>query len=691
MTSFILNENIVNEEESVQRQINDSILQGESFHFIAGAGSGKTYALVESIKFHLSNKPNWFYSTGRKIACITYTNAAKDEIIERLYENDSVSVSTIHTFLWGLVEPHQDELVLIHKKNLEKQVKDIEFSLHYDDVNGTKPAYKKFRSLESEQDKLIKIINDDHSCFYQILQSTVASDFWSKLEEKLGNELYSSIKSKVQDVERIIRDIIKISKYRKCIDNITDKKDGYSTVKYNEFGGREVLHKNEIGHDTLINYVGTMIDEYEILCKIIIDKFPAIYIDEYQDTHEEVIRVLDKVLNYSEEYEIEFLVALFGDPVQSIYSNNLSCQVLDREMKLVSKNINRRSHNNVIGLINNIRGEHQDIRQKSIFKNKDQGVVNFDSYSIPKDEQTLFIKEKIEEVKSSWSINDNNKLTCMVLRNKNLTELCGFYELYNIISKLHSDKSTFLRFDSVNEEFLNDDITRLGRMPYMLYNLIKPIFFLKYDESKLLTDIFSNEVLETSTLDDVINCLDDLRNSEFNNIEDYVSYILRNINSEDDSHAPYGDLNIYKVDNFDDFKKKLICEITDNPSDKVLGLIDDLMNVELSVIYNWLIFILDFEYDEEVNYLTCHSSKGLEFNNVVAILDDEFGYKFNGKKEKEKFSSLLNSDLDKTLDFDLEVTRNLLYVVCSRAIVNLQVIIFSEKLGGKLSFDDLIS
>lgn len=206
-----------------------------------------------------------------------------------------------------------------------------------------------------------------------------------------------------------------------------------------------------------------------------------------------------------------------------------------------------------------------------------------------------------------------------------------------------------------------------------------------------MTDIFSNEVLETSTLDDVINCLDDLRNSEFNNIEDYVSYILRNINSEDDSHAPYGDLNIYKVDNFDDFKKKLICEITDNPSDKVLGLIDDLMNVELSVIYNWLIFILDFEYDEEVNYLTCHSSKGLEFNNVVAILDDEFGYKFNGKKEKEKFSSLLNSDLDKTLDFDLEVTRNLLYVVCSRAIVNLQVIIFSEKLGGKLSFDDLIS
>jgi len=691
MTNFILDETLVNEEESVQRQINNHIVQGESFHFIAGAGSGKTYALVESIKFHLSTKYSSFDKTGRKIACITYTNAAKDEIIERLYENDNVSVSTIHTFLWGLVEPHQEELVLIHKKNLEKQVKDIEFSLHYDDVNGAKPAYKKFRSLESDQEKLIKIINDDHSYFYQIFQSAVASDFWSKLEEKLGNELFLSIKSKVQDVERIIRDIIKISKYQKCIDNITDKKDGYSTVKYNEFGGREVLHKNEIGHDTLINYVGVMINEYEVLCKIIIDTFPSIYIDEYQDTHEEVIRVLEKILKYSEEYEIEFLVALFGDPVQSIYSNNLSCQNLGGEIKLVSKNINRRSHDNVISLINNIRGEHQNIRQKSIFKNKDKGLVNFDSYSVPKDEQTFFIKGKIDEIKSSWSIDDNNKLTCMVLRNKNLTELCGFYELYNIFSKLHSDKSTFLRFDSVNEEFLNDDLTRLGRMPYMLYNIIKPIFFLKYDESKLLTDIFSNEVLEASTLDDVINCLDDLRCSEFNNIEDYVSYILKNLNPDDASHAPYRGLNIYKVDNFDDFKNKLISEITDNPSDKVLGLIDDLVKVELSVIYNWLMFILDFEYDKEVNYLTCHSSKGLEFNNVVAILDDEFGYKFDGKKEKEKFSSLLKSDLDNTLDFDLEVTRNLLYVICSRAIVNLQVIIFSEKSGGNLSFDDLIS
>ncbi len=69
---------------------------------------------------------------------------------------------------------------------------------------------------------------------------------------------------------------------------------------------------------------------------------------------------------------------------------------------------------------------------------------------------------------------------------------------------------------------------------------------------------------------------------------------------------------------------------------------------------------------------------------MVAILDDEFGYKFNGKKKKKNSTSLLNSDLNKTLDFDLEVTRNLLYVVCSRAIVNLQVILFSEKLGQTL-------
>lgn len=49
--------------------------------------------------------------TSQKIACITFTNVAANEIKERLGRNlDAVHVSTIHSFLWQLISSFQNEL-----------------------------------------------------------------------------------------------------------------------------------------------------------------------------------------------------------------------------------------------------------------------------------------------------------------------------------------------------------------------------------------------------------------------------------------------------------------------------------------------------------------------------------------------------------------------------------------------------
>lgn len=49
--------------------------------------------------------------TSQKIACITFTNVAVNEIKERLGRNlDAVHVSTIHSFLWQLISSFQNEL-----------------------------------------------------------------------------------------------------------------------------------------------------------------------------------------------------------------------------------------------------------------------------------------------------------------------------------------------------------------------------------------------------------------------------------------------------------------------------------------------------------------------------------------------------------------------------------------------------
>lgn len=46
-------------------------------------------------------------ASGQSIACITYTNVAKDEVIERTGNTPLVHASTIHDFLWSAIQPHQ--------------------------------------------------------------------------------------------------------------------------------------------------------------------------------------------------------------------------------------------------------------------------------------------------------------------------------------------------------------------------------------------------------------------------------------------------------------------------------------------------------------------------------------------------------------------------------------------------------
>ena len=52
------------------QQIMELIERGENFLLSGGAGSGKTYSLVQVIKQVITNNPT------SRVACMTYTNAA---------------------------------------------------------------------------------------------------------------------------------------------------------------------------------------------------------------------------------------------------------------------------------------------------------------------------------------------------------------------------------------------------------------------------------------------------------------------------------------------------------------------------------------------------------------------------------------------------------------------------------------
>lgn len=92
-------------DDDVDNQISAclTIENPKSFFLFAGAGSGKTRSLVEALKVLRTKRVKHFRLAGQRIGVITYTNAACDEIKQRLDYESLIEVSTIHSFIWSLI------------------------------------------------------------------------------------------------------------------------------------------------------------------------------------------------------------------------------------------------------------------------------------------------------------------------------------------------------------------------------------------------------------------------------------------------------------------------------------------------------------------------------------------------------------------------------------------------------------
>ena len=82
----------------------------ESFLVEAGAGAGKTYTLVKALHNLVDRYRYILPKRHQKIACITFTNVAKDEIETRTDRSPLIYCHTIHGFCWSLISGFQRQL-----------------------------------------------------------------------------------------------------------------------------------------------------------------------------------------------------------------------------------------------------------------------------------------------------------------------------------------------------------------------------------------------------------------------------------------------------------------------------------------------------------------------------------------------------------------------------------------------------
>lgn len=98
----------------------------KSFFMFAGAGSGKTRSLINTLEYLDKEKGHYLAERGKQIAVITYTNAACDEIGRRLQYKPIFMVSTIHSFLWEMIKNFQQDIKIWVESSISAEIDELQ-------------------------------------------------------------------------------------------------------------------------------------------------------------------------------------------------------------------------------------------------------------------------------------------------------------------------------------------------------------------------------------------------------------------------------------------------------------------------------------------------------------------------------------------------------------------------------------
>lgn len=252
-----------------------------NFKVYAGPGAGKTTWLISHLERILKNSSR-LGKTGR-IACITYTNVAADEINNRLKcDKNRFDISTIHSFLYrNVVKPFS---YLIARDNNAQELFNVKKLDGHEEHIVQGDRYRRW----------VQTISDLNKRNYNILHST-------KVKLLVIGEL-SSIDFAFTN--------------EGSIDLITRQRRGAPIPRNN---GELWIYKSKYWRDGTMHHEDVLYFSYLIfqrsprVVEFLRNKFPYIFIDEFQDTTKLQTWIIDKIA------ENKTKVGLVGDLAQSIY------------------------------------------------------------------------------------------------------------------------------------------------------------------------------------------------------------------------------------------------------------------------------------------------------------------------------------------------------------------------------------
>lgn len=92
----------------------------------AGAGSGKTTSLIKALDWVMSEHGAGMRAKKQKVACITYTELAANEIRADVNAAPLVHVSTIHSFYWAIAKTFQADIKVWLMNDIRRRISELE-------------------------------------------------------------------------------------------------------------------------------------------------------------------------------------------------------------------------------------------------------------------------------------------------------------------------------------------------------------------------------------------------------------------------------------------------------------------------------------------------------------------------------------------------------------------------------------
>lgn len=590
----------------------------------AGPGSGKTYFLVENVKNIITTNESVANSKARKVLCITYTNAAVDEIRRRLERYvDYVEAYTIHGFIIEhIIKPFQDDLIDImesdfnisvsRKGKISSQIEGLSI-LHGVDKE------KIYSYIKSENPG--QFDTDEFNYSKKIMGEVEVDNDAFLRSKKAGDELAHKIKasSKIKKEH-----ILPLKKYIWSI---------VRRLTLNEvlYFGYRILENNPTA------LYATRV------------KFPFIFVDEFQDTNP-LQTLLVKLIGQKSTK-----VIVVGDVAQSIYSfqgakpTDFNDFCIDPENdNLYSINGNRRSTENVVNFCNFLRQSDKNIIQNSI-----KSYVNEEMKKNTEAKKIHFLLGESQE---------NKKIISDVIDNGGVVLTRVWAAAFDYIKNINGEQAKLLK--SIYNSYFNTPIQLRNEIAE--HNNVKWVRAFRF--------IFKLwESFENGSFIDMISALRLYWDIDLQNITPKFIFqfnrMLREVFKDVDNSSITFDIiekfnrKIFSSEyiNLGELFKEGITEISVFDEQEKEELINNVSSLRWDTSYKLFTEV----FSENSKYMTVHQAKGLEWDKVVVSLTPtrRDGINISDVFSRPQLTAESNSN---------EFVR-MYYVACSRAKEDLYI------------------